>query len=481
MSASVLEYLQNQIKDEAEFIRQFTYDHRGHDLPARDLKEAIDKNIASFLKTPKSDPRWIIVPGLRGVGKTTMMAQAYAGLLKNMDQRVNLLYISLDAVVDVLNSNLYETLNSYEQILGRSLVEIDKPTFLFIDEIQADKQWAVTLKMIYDKTSRVFMLCSGSSATHLQMNADVAGRRAAIKKMYPMSFAEYQQLSRHQPRLDQALRHKLIKGLYYAKNADDAHRQLQTVASDVNQQWTLYDRKGLLTYLQTGSLPLALHGNERDIYEALRRMVDKIIDTDLRSLKHFDNSSLATMKRLLFILAESGDTVSLSKLAAALGVNAPRIFNFLDVLVQAELLIKIPAYGNYLASSRKPARYQFMSPAIRSLHYDLIGQKLALSRRGALLEDLAGLHYQRDLVEDAKGLLMHYYDQKQTGHCDFVLVMTNGKKIAIEIGLGRKNTQQAEKTIQKVKADYGIVFADTPLKLSAENVLLVPLDYFFLL
>ena len=481
MSTSVLEYLQNQIKDEAAFIRQFTHDSRGHDLPARDLKDAIDKHIASFLKAPKSDPRWIIIPGLRGVGKTTMMAQIHAGLLKNMGQQVNLLYISLDTIVDVLNSNLYETLGGYEQILGQSLVEVDKPTFLFIDEIQADKQWATTLKTLYDKTSRVFMLCSGSSATHLQMNADVAGRRAAIKKMYPMSFAEYQHLSRCRGRLDQDLRSKLIKGLYYAKNADDAHRQLQAMASSINQQWTLYDRKNLLTYMQTGSLPLALHGNERGIYEALRRMVNKIIDTDLRALKHFDNSSLATIKRLLFILAESGDTVSLSKLATALGVNAPQIFNFLDVLVQAELLIKIPAYGNYLASSRKPARYQFMSPAIRSLHYDLIGQKLAASRRGALLEDLAGLHYQRDLVEDAKGLLMHYYDHKQAGHCDFVLVMANGTKIAIEIGLGHKNTQQAEKTIQKTKADYGIVFADTPLKLSTKDVLLVPLDYFFLL
>ena len=304
---------------------------------------------------------------------------------------------------------------------------------------------------------------------------------AAIKKMYPMSFSEYQHLGSRQPRLDKDLKGKIVDGLYYAKDAADAHSRLQALASAVNQQWTLYDRKSLLTYMQTGSLPLALKGNERDIYEALRRMVDKIIDTDLRSLRHFDNSSLATMKRLLFILAESGDTVSLSKLAAALGANAPRIFNFLDILVQAELLIKIPAYGNYLASSRKPARYQFMSPAIRSLHYDLIGQKLAISRRGALLEDLAGLHYRRDLIEDAKGLLMHYYDRKQAGHCDFVLVMADGTKIAIEIGLGRKNIQQAAKTAQKIDADYGIVFADTPLKPPEDNVLLVPLDYFFLL
>ena len=76
---------------------------------------------------------------------------------------------------------------------------------------------------------------------------------------------------------------------------------------------------------------------------------------------------------------------------------------------------------------------------------------------------------------------MHYYDRKQAGHCDFVLTMAGGTKIAIEIGLGRKNIQQAAKTVQKINADYGIVFADTPLKLSTDNVLLVPLDYFFLL
>ena len=99
-----------------------------------------------------------------------------------------MLYISLDAVTDVLNSSLYEALSSYEQILGQSLTEVDKPTFLFIDEVQADKQWAATLKMIYDKSSKVFILCSGSSATHLQMERRYCRPTGRHKKDVPDEF-----------------------------------------------------------------------------------------------------------------------------------------------------------------------------------------------------------------------------------------------------------------------------------------------------
>ena len=54
MSAPILEYLQSQIKDETGFIRQFTYDSQGDNLPARELKDVIDENIAGFLQNPKS-------------------------------------------------------------------------------------------------------------------------------------------------------------------------------------------------------------------------------------------------------------------------------------------------------------------------------------------------------------------------------------------------------------------------------------------
>lgn len=482
MNANLLTYLQNQIATANDFIKQFTLDSWGNDLPARDLKGVIDEHVSGFLRQRSSATvRWVTIPGLRGVGKTTLLAQVYAGLSKDGD-RANLLYISLDMVVNMLNSNLYEALNVYEQILGCRLIEADKPVFLFIDEVQADEKWAVTLKStVYDKTKNVFILCTGSSATNLQMNADIAGRRALIEKLYPLSFAEYQLLAKGRSRLDLDLRTSLLSSLYYATDAADASHRLSQLTSKVNQQWVEYDRSSLLHYLRLGNLPVAISQSEHNTYQSLRSMVDKIIDTDLRIFKRFDSGSLTAIRRLLFALAEAGDVISLTKLADITGVSAPRLHGLLDALVQAELLIKIPAYGNYAASSRKPARYQFASPAIRSLHYDMVGHKLLDNRRGPLLEDAAALHYNRDLVVRSKGMPTHYYDKKQPGHCDFLLIMADGRKIAVEVGLGRKNTAQVERTIKQTNAAYGLVFADVPLSQSAANVLTVPLDYFFLL
>lgn len=483
MNTYILDYLQNQLKNETQFIRRFTQDSRGQSLPARDLKTVIDGYINDFLKEPRLNTRWVIIPGLRGVGKTTLMAQVYSDLLMHFKDKINLLYISLETVVDVLNSNLYEALDNYEQILGGSLASVNKPTFLFIDEVQADKKWAATLKFIYDQSSQVFIFCTGSSATHLQMSADIAGRRAIIEKLYPLSFAEFQLLSKNKKRLDKNLRQDLLNALYSHQDATNAYKQLQVLQTKVNQQWVEYDRKSLLTYLQTSNLPFTLNEEEYNIYGALRKMVNKIIETDLRVLKNFDNSSLTSIKRLLFILAEVNDVISLPKLESVTNVNSSRIFSFLDALVQAELLIKVPAYGNYMASSRKPARYQFASPALRSLHYDPVGQKLIAARRGAFLEDLAALHYQQEFVDKNQGFLAHYYNKKQSGHCDFVLDLAIHKtKIAIEVGLGHKDTAQVKKTIKQINANYGIVFANSSLKIDeGKQIIIVPLDIFYLL
>ena len=480
-NSGILDYVQNQLSTGSDFMRQLSQDNRGEALPTRDLKLTVDQHIESFLKDPKTSRKWIIIPGLRGVGKTTIAAQTYSDLLDRFGTSVNLLYISLQEVVDVLGSNLYQTLSCYEQIMGTRLASMPEPTFLFIDEVQADSKWAAVLKSIYDKTNNIFIICTGSSAVHLQTNADIEGRRAIIEKLYPLAFSEFQLLQNKRHPIDQALSQDLIQGVYYAADAKTSFNKLRQLKTRVDKQWVEYDRKNVLTYLQTGGLPFALNLSGADVNRTLRRMLDKVIDHDLRDFRQFDNSSLTAIKRLLFILADAGDVVSLPKLSSITGIRVPQIFDFLDALTSAEILIKIPAYGNAGTISRKPARYQFMSPAIRALHYNLTSHGSASTRLGALLEDQAALHYYREFVNSYEGLLWHYYSQKTQGHCDFVLsIKQTAKRIAIEVSQGAKSTEQVNKTMVKTKADYGIVFAKTNLGLK-DNIITVPLDYFWLM
>ena len=476
-----LRYVQRQKLTGLHLMLRKTQNDSGDTLPGRTMTVLIQKYVRDFLKTPQSSRRWVVIPGLRGVGKTTITAQTYLSIHRQLGQKVNLIYISLDEVVEKLNSNLAETLEAYESILEMRLEALDRPTFIFIDEVQADVDWARTLKFIYDRTNKVFFLCTGSSATHLQMDADVDGRRAQIEKLYPLSYPEYQVLSKGIfPKT--GLKNELIETLYRSANAVEAHKKLKVLESTVNQQWAKYDRRTIDTYITTGSIPFTLHNTERNVYMALKAMIDKVIVSDLQNLKHFNTDSITAMKRLLFILADSNDIVTLSKLANWIGSSQPQLLNMLDALIKAELLIKVPACGNNATATRNPSKYYFMSPALRAAHYDIVGDPgTEATRKGMLMEDAAALHFYREFATKNRGSIAYFYD-KNGGQCDFVFKIGNTHQLAIEIGLGQKGVAQAEQTMGKVNCQYGIVFSESKLRINADkSVITVPLDFFFLM
>ena len=481
MENSSARYIQRQRLTGRNLMLRKAQDDSGKNLPHRTMTVLIRKHVRNFLKSPRSSKRWVVIPGLRGVGKTTITAQTYLLIDQHFGQRVNLLYVSLDEVVEKLNSNLADIIEAYESVLGMTLESLEKLTFIFIDEVQADPNWARTLKFVYDRTDKVFFLCTGSSATHLQMDADVDGRRAQVDKLYPLSYPEYQLLTKG-VLPQKGLKQELIDAIYYSASATEAHEKLKGLEPKINRQWTEYDRKDISTYITTGTMPFTLHSDGRSVYTAIKAMVDKVITSDLQSLKHFNTDSITSMKRLLFVLADSGDIVTLDNLAKWIGTSQPQLLNMFDALIKAELLIKIPAHGSNATATRNPSKYCFMSPAIRAAHYDIVGDPgTEAARRGMLLEDASALHFYREFVTKGKGAITYYYD-KGGGHCDFIVKIGNTHRLAIEIGLGQKGTAQVEKTLNRVKCRYGVVFSDSKLGLHADkDIVVIPHDFFFLM
>jgi hypothetical protein len=152
----------------------------------------------------------------------------------------------------------------------------------------------------------------------------------------------------------------------------------------------------------------------------------------------------------------------------------------LDVLERAELIIKVPAQGSKTSQARKPSKYLFMSPALRSALLSVSGvEGTYLARKGKYLEDIAGLHFYREFVAPRIGSLTH--DPTQ-GSADFILQIADKKQLAFEMGLGRKGYDQVKTTMGNFKIDFGVVVCATDLMLSREdNVLKLPLDYFLLM
>ena len=474
----ILKYVQNQLVQAPFRLKSYVQDEQGKKYPQRNIYVKVDKYFRDFLHNPEAQDRWIIIPGLRGVGKTTILAQLFLNHHQEVGDR-RMLYVSLDEVVNVLGSSLKDVLSAYEKIIGESFEKLTQPIFNFIDEAQYDPKWAAVLKSVYDRSNKVFVACSGSSAVSLQTNPDVI-RRSIFQKLFPTSFSEFLMIRDGKfPIKD--LKKTIKEALFNAESAKDAYEKLKKCEQNVINAWSSIDRHYVDEYLKIGTLPFAIRiKDEVRVYQTITLLLDNVINQDVQSLGRFDTKALGHIKRVLFLLAES-DVVSIQKLATTLEVSVNTISNILEVLEQAELLIRVMPYGSNAKKVRKPSRYQFMSSAMRSAFLSVAGnEQIFAGQRGRLMEDIVAMTLYREFVANSRGSLN--YDSSKAG-ADFILTIGGKNIIPIEVGMGEKLGTQVRSTMKKVgSARYGVVICRNSLTLLEDaNVVKVPLDYFLMI
>jgi hypothetical protein len=475
MKEEAIQYINNQLKVAQDRLRPYVQND-GQKYRYRPVFYRIQKHINHFIEGNK-EVRWIIIPGLRGVGKTTVAAQTFF-YFKNKVNENHILYISADDIVTA-GLTLREVLMAYEQVLGTNFESLKTSVVLIIDEVQQDPQWAAVLKSMYDRARNVFVISTGSSAVHLQSNPDVA-RRGVFEKLYPLSFWEYQMLM-HNTLPVKELKQDLKTALYGSSSAEEVYRRLQALEQRVKAGWKNAQKDDVNLFLSTGTLPFTLRLANNDVYERISLLIDRMINKDIQELGRFDAQTLGIIKRLLFIMADGLDGLSVSKISGVLGVQRPTLMAVLDALEKAEIIIKVAPYGSGMTAAKKPSKYLFMSPAIRMSLLSITGlDQTFLMRRGKLLEDVAGLHFYREFIATGVGNIS--YDTAEAG-ADFILQISNKKQIAIEIGLGEKDLHQVRNTMQKAQCHYGLVICSSnSVTLSKEdNIVKVPLEYFLLM
>jgi len=474
----ILKYVQNQLVQAPFRLKSYVQDEQGKKFPQRNIYVKVDKYFRDFLHNSSAQDRWVIIPGLRGVGKTTILAQLFLNHYREVGDR-RILYVSLDEVVNVIGSSLKDALIAYERILGESFEKLTKPVFIFIDESQYDPKWASVLKSIYDRSNKVFVACSGSSAVSLQTNPDVI-RRSIFQKLFPTSFSEFLMIRDGKfPVKD--LKKNIKDALFNAESAKDAYEKLKKLEQSVVSAWASIDRHYVDEYLKIGTLPFAIRmKDEVRVYQTINLLLDKVINQDVQGLGRFDTKTLIHIKRVLFLLAES-DVVSIQNLAKILETSVNTVSNILEVLEQAELLIRIMPYGSNSKKVRKPSRYQFMSSAMRSAFLSVAGnEQIFASQKGRLMEDIVAMTLYREFVADSRGALN--YDSSKAG-ADFILTIGGKSIIPIEVGTGEKLGTQVRNTMKKIgSSKYGVVICRNSLTLLEDaNIVKVPLDYFLLI
>ena len=453
---------------------RFTHDAAGKKYPSRFMFVKLKQHLDNFLNK-KSGGRLIIIPGFRGVGKTTLVSQVCAEY-KNKGQKV--LFLSVEDAKNLFDAGIAELMTAYENILGEDLESVKIPILVFLDEIQSDPKWAVTLKSLFEKTSSVFFCCTGSSAVILQTTTNLA-RRAVFEKMPPLCFTEFEMI-KHGIYPLSGLKEKIRQAVYFSVDANSAYENLLILQPQVNQYWSGINRAEIKEYLSCGTLPFSfMMPNESAVFDSISLLLDKIIKFDLPVLGNFDMETLGVVKRILFAIAEN-DTTSHSTLEDRFKVSRLTIGNVFDALEKAELLIRVPAYGSNMTVAKKPVKYLFMAPAIRMSFFYFTGQESTyLVRQGKLLEDSVGSHLYREFILMNQGAIR--YDSAQGG-ADFILQILNKKQIIIEVGMGDKDKKQIANSAKKIRSDYNLIISNSELKIDRElNTVSIPLDYYFMM
>ncbi len=474
----LLSYLVRQIETNIVLADEKTQDSNKKPYPTRAHFIKLERYTKNFLEN-KTDQRIMILPGLRGVGKTTLLFQIFKWLLYDLKfKKERLLYLSLDYLKESMGATIGEIIEVYEKyILKEPIEKLQEPLFLFIDEAHYDESWQIVAKNLYDRCTKIFIFVSGSSALALNASADLA-RRSVIDKILPLSFQEYLKLKYgfYPPEgTAKKIRIGLNSKIEEAEHIlVDTYNRLRNKLTENN----ITIEKELEQYLFTGGFPSALkYENSADTFRWIDSVLKKIIDKDIPTYSEVSSKETPNVFAILHFLANSippapHSANSLSKIAG--GLSDTTIYAILKALNNACIIHQVSPKSNGAKMTKKSAIYYLAIPTIRCALLWSTGRfnEYSLELRGVLMEE-AVLYSIMKNIEKQNIMSEVSYDYKEGG-ADFIVRMPEGNVI-IEVGWGKKDKSQIQNTMERVKSQLGILVHDTNIISKIDkNILAVP-------
>ncbi len=299
------------------------------DLP---LEKDWPKREAFFTAQKELDlPLMTLLTGLRRTGKTTILRQLIAHLIKQGENPKRILYFSFEQEPTPTSTEILETLLEIylAQVLQRKVSQVKEKLFIFLDEIQFVEQWQNILKRYYDLNKNFKFILSGSASTILvwPKKESLAGRILEVP-IGQLSFREFLKLKKEKviPKID--LDKKLKESEFF---------DLQTICRG---QGAKLD-KLYLEYLSRGQFPEIINWDDLQKIRSylISSILEKIILVDLP--KVFDIQSPQKLREVFLVLAqETGSLVEYQNLATDLGLSRQTLADYVSYL-EAGYLINV--------------------------------------------------------------------------------------------------------------------------------------------
>lgn len=467
-------------------IEGYIYDENKKRLPTRFMFAKFKKVIEKFLNNELTEiEKIVLMPGIRGIGKSTLLMQTYAmekflkpkdkNILENISKLDERLYLDISQL-HAEQISLIDFFNFYEEIKGFNFEKPQKKILILLDEIHFDENWGLFLKTVFDRTKGhrdVLVIATGSSALQIKIIPDL-GRRTDIWEIFPMKFNEYLILKYGKyPIL--GLSDYLQDALFDSSSASEVFEKLKIKSQEIRKFFVeSVPPQSEKDFFELGSFPSAISiENKQKAIEKIKSVIDGIIAKDIITLQRFKTQTLAKIGDLLYLLAQS-DLISYNKLKEALKIErVETLESLIEVLVMSGVLVKVKTYGKTYGSTRKTPKLLFVTPSLRSA---IVNNIYLTGIEGKKLEDYFALIYLKDLKIYNKYAVNLSYDLAKGG-ADFVLTLKDRNNIVIEVGFNKEEVKQVENTLKKTNGKYGLVFGSNELELVGDSIVKIPLRF----
>lgn len=470
----------------------YIYDEEGKSNPTRYIFSYYLTLLEKFASGRLEEIEKInLLSGIRGVGKTTVLAQLYyapkfipfsrkANYGNVLSQNYEKIYLDVSRLA-AEGITLTEFFNYYQEVNNIKFVDLNKKLLVLLDEVHYDEKWGLFLKNIFDATKghkNILVIATGSSALRIKMNPDLS-RRSLLEELYPLKFNEYVILknSIYPPR---GLSDNLIEAILSSKNAKELFEFCKNREKEISAYFSKMPPNVEDDYLYFGGFPfvLRLKNKKSIVFELVSGVVDRLITKDLLEMKNFSSGTIYKIKDLLYLIASS-DSTDIDKLCRILRLDYRSVRGVLDALVQSGILVEVKSYGQKFVKVRKPIKFLFISPALRiSILSGILPQEV----KGKVLEDYLTLVFSKDFRKKEKNYgSIEFMHDSSSGGADFILRIGKEKKIIIEVGFrkegdGIKQIENTSKTIGGY--DYGIVIGGkSDLELVNNKIIKMPLNF----
>ena len=473
-------FIRNELNDVPNILnRELSKNNKKFNT--RDELDEIKGYVNTFLNEDTSN-KIVVLPGLRDVGKTTLILQLYEYLLKEMNiPPRNILYVSFDDLNDFVECNIRQMVEIYlKDVFHANLRTLNEKVFIFIDESQIDKKWAKTGKIIYDKSYNIFIIFTGSSALHLEQNDDLA-RRMRKKSLTPLNYTQHLKLKYD---LNVGNLSNDLRDMIFSGNIDSAVKS-EFETNNLLTNCPDYSSNDWDEYFKVGAFPILFDKKtHREICEDLVEITERVITKDMSQIKEISSSNQSNAKRILryFALQQPGELTH-ANLANYLKTSTANVNKILDLLEKTHLIFHCEPYGGSAKRVKKSWKYYFATPSIRHALSRKVGNPLLGTEdyEGLLLENLIASNLFNLSNREFTNFTI-YYDANKKTNVDFLIQEESENIIPIEVGRGKKKKSQIKHAINKYDCEYGIVVANNTnaIKRKDDVIYIPPKTFSFL-